>query len=459
MPKKINFTKPAIAALPLPEPGKRDVYWDTKREGLQVRVTSNGTKTFSVYHRVKGGAPERITIGRFPKVSVEKARDDALQIVAKLVDGASAAQINRERKGEPTLEALFNDFIEHRRNRRGAYLTQSTKDDYQNRFEVHLAKFGSRKLSQIKNSDIVALHARLGRNHPTGANRVVALVSSLYGFAREQKVYMGPNPAAGIKKFAETARDRFLQADELPRFFQALAEDSSDLVRDYVLLSLLTGARKSNVLSMRWADLNLERGEWRIPVTKNGTSQTVPLGPEALDILKSRKPKDGTKEAAKAVYVLPSTGKRGYLAEPKTGWRRILDRANAIGIVQRLEAAGHGEKAKQLMVDTKSPAEAVEALTKLAARRKVNIHGTALENLRIHDLRRTLGSWQAKTGASLAIIGKSLHHKSTNTTAIYARLDLDPVRASVNQATGAIFAAAGLKDSAEVVALKKANKK
>jgi integrase len=74
-----------------------------------------------------------------------------------------------------------------------------------------------------------------------------------------------------------------------------------------------------------------------------------------------------------------------------------------------------------------------------------------IDDLRIHDLRRTLGSWQAKTGASLAIIGKSLNHRNQNTTAIYARLDLDPVRDSVNTATSAIMAAAGLKPGADVV--------
>jgi len=75
----------------------------------------------------------------------------------------------------------------------------------------------------------------------------------------------------------------------------------------------------------------------------------------------------------------------------------------------------------------------------------------SIDDLRIHDLRRTLGSWQAKTGASLVIIGKSLNHRNQNTTAIYARLDLDPVRDSVNTATSAIMAAAGLKPGADVV--------
>jgi hypothetical protein len=78
-----------------------------------------------------------------------------------------------------------------------------------------------------------------------------------------------------------------------------------------------------------------------------------------------------------------------------------------------------------------------------------------LEKANLADLRRTIGSWQAKTGASLAIIGKSLNHKNPATTAIYARLDLDPVREAMQRATSAMLAAAGMKDSAKVVKLAK----
>ncbi len=83
----------------------------------------------------------------------------------------------------------------------------------------------------------------------------------------------------------------------------------------------------------------------------------------------------------------------------------------------------------------------------------IDIEGVRIPDLRIHDLRRTLGSWQAKTGASMVIIGKSLNHKNQATTAIYARLDLDPVRASVNTATSAMMEAAGLKTGADIVQL------
>jgi integrase len=144
--------------------------------------------------------------------------------------------------------------------------------------------------------------------------------------------------------------------DELPRFFKALSEEVNTTIRDYVLISLLTGARRSNVLSMKWSDINFERAEWRIQETKNGTTQIVTLSPEAVEILCNRKPSNSS------VFVFPGTGKMGHLMEPKKDWKRILERAG-------------------------------------------------ISDLRIHDLTRTLGSWQAKTSTSLTIIGKSFNHR------------------------------------------------
>jgi integrase len=170
----------------------------------------------------------------------------------------------------------------------------------------------------------------------------------------------------------------------------ALANEENFHMRDYFLLALLTGVRRSNVLAMRWDEINLIRDEWRI-ITKGNSAQTVTLSPEVVTILSERQ------QAANSEWVFPGTGKTGHLVEPKKAWQRLLDRAG-------------------------------------------------LSDLRIHDLRRTLGSWQAKTGASLLIIGKSLNHKSTQSTAIYARLDLEPVRESVNLATTAMLNAAGRKN-------------
>jgi integrase len=393
--KKINFTKAVLDALPLPEASKRDTYHDLKTSGLQLRVTSNGIKTFSLFRRVKNGSPERVTLGRYPDMTPEQARKESTRLNGLLVQGINPNTDARALKTETSLQELFDEFLKHRRNKRGAFLSEKTKRSYRYDFGLYLEKWGKRKLSQFKDTDFGKLHAEIGKEHPTTANRVIAMASSLFGYAAERKLFKGANPAHGIKKFPETKRDRFLQHDELPAFFKALAEEPNDTLRDYFLLSLLTGARRSNVQEMQWSQINFDRAEWRIPTTKNGEPQTVTLSPEAVEILRNR-------QGCHDVWVFPGTGATGHIVEPKKAWARVLDRAG-------------------------------------------------IDNLRIHDLRRTLGSWQAKTGASLAIVGKSLNHKSPSTTAIYARLDLDPVRESVERATGAMLAAGGLKVSGEII--------
>ncbi len=391
---KFNFTKATIEALPIPEKGWT-YYYDLKVQGLGIGVGATGKKSFILYRKING-RPERITLGRYPDLAIEQARGKASELNADIAEGKSPADRLRAAKREMTLNDLFQEYME----RRAAFNRRPDKPKAT--YRLYLSDWSNRKLSTIRHEEVDRLHKKIGRNNgQVTANIVLKLLHVMFNKAiNEWRIWKGESPAHGIAKFPEQSRDRFLQSDELPRFFQAVEEEENETIRDYVLISLLAGARKSNVLAMRWQDINFERAEWRIEVTKNGTPQTVALSPEAIEILQNRKPSDG------AIFVFPGSGKAGHLMEPKKGWKRILERAG-------------------------------------------------IDNLRIHDLRRTLGSWQAKTGASLAIIGKSLNHKNQNTTAIYARLDLDPVRDSVNKATSAMMQAAGLKGGADVMQLKK----
>lgn len=400
MDREFSFTKAALDALPLPEAGKRDVYHDKKTTGLQVRVSSAGTKTFCIYRRVKGGQPERVTLGRYPEMTIERARGEAAKVNAEIENGASPAKVKRAHREEPTFEEVFDLFIPGKRKRDGRSLSERTKKDYRDSLRIHLSTIKGMKLSQIGRDDVKRVHAKATKKSAASANRALAIVSSVYNYAIDELgVYEGSNPAARVKKNYEAPRERFAQAEELPRLFSAMAQDP---LGDFFMLALLTGARRSNLQAMRWEDIDLEHGVWLIPMTKNGTSQNVPLTQEAVMILRGRKEAEGESE-----FVFPGTGATGHLVEPKKAWARILKNAE-------------------------------------------------LGDLRIHDLRRTLGSWQAKTGASLTIIGKSLNHKTHQATAIYARLDLDPVRNSVNTATAAMLKAAGLKPLAEVKRIRSA---
>lgn len=383
---KFNFTKAAIENLPVPDKGW-SYHYDQKVQGLGIGIGSTGKKSFILYRKIHG-KPERITLGRYPDLTIEQARGKASEINTDIANGLNPSEVKRGRQAELTFAELFAEYLE-----RHSKPNKKTWTEDESQFRTYLAKpLGKMKLSSIDRSSIATIHSNITKaGHATTANRVKALVSSIFGWAISAGRWQ-TNPATGIRLNKEQSRDRFLQGDELPRFFQALADEQNDTMRDYFLLSLLTGARRANVLSMKWSDVTLDRAEWRIKETKNGTPQTVTLSPEAVVLLNNRKPIES------AIYVFPGTGKSGHLVEPKKGWKRILERAG-------------------------------------------------IDDLRIHDLRRTLGSWQAKTGASMAIIGKSLNHKNHNTTAIYARLDLDPVRASVEKATNAMLEAAGVEKS------------
>jgi len=414
MTVRIRFTKSGLSALPLPKEGARTNVYDTEVRKLAIRLTATGTRTFYVVKR-DGLSMAWVRLGTFPDMTAEGARKAAERALGDFAKGINPAMAKREERQKQTLGEAYEQFhVLHIKPRGiksaseihalwerclGAMPDAPPKKHGRKRTK-HPAgvDWTKRKLDAIDNAAVRALHAGIGRTHPTMANRVLELLSSIYNRAIEWG-YRSANPTGGIKPFKETKRDRFIQGSELPRFFISLAEDKSDDFKHFVLLSLLTGARRNNVLAMRWQDTDLQAATWRIAETKNDDPQVVALVPEAVEVLRAR----GAKGAG---YVFPAASKSGYLTAPKKRWAELLARAN-------------------------------------------------LADLRIHDLRRSLGSWQAITGASLPIIGKSLGHKSPDATMIYARLSLDPVRQSVNTATAAMMEAGGMKTPAKVVPLRR----
>jgi len=342
---KLHFSKRALLSLPLPTDGQRVSYWDKRVPGLALRVTASGSKAFYVYRRVKG-RPARIRLGGFPELTVEQARKRAAAMNMEIMAGGDPQERKRTMREEMTFGELFEQYLEtHAKVHKRTWAQDKAQQ------KRYLTRWKSRRASSITHSDVKALHARLGKaNGPYAANRVVALLHTVWEKAREAG-YSGPNPASGVRKFKEQSRERFLQADELPKFFKAL-EAETPTWRDFFMVALMTGARRGNVLGMKWADVHLDRATWVIPMTKSGAAVTLPLAPQVVDILKARKAE------TKGEYAFPSRGKTGHLVEMKSAWARVLDRAG-------------------------------------------------LDDLRIHDLRRTLGSWQAAGGSSLLVIGKS----------------------------------------------------
>lgn len=376
----INFTKATLEGLNIPHKGFK-VYKDTKENGLCLYITSGNAKTFFVRKRING-KDERIILGKFPDLSIENARKKAAQTKGEIAQGIDPQEKKKAIRDDSSFAEMFYEYIE-----KHAKLHKKTWEYDEREIQRLLPHFFKKKLMMITAQMVRDDHQRIYReNGLYMANRVIQILNAMFNKAIEWG-WNGKNPCDGIKKFKEKSRERFLAAEELSRFFEALQTLESKITADYIMLSLLTGARKSNVLEMKWEDINFDEKMWHIKETKNGTSQRLPLSQNAIEILQERLISRG-----KTPFVFASVeSKTGHLVEPKRAWATLLKRAN-------------------------------------------------IQDLRLHDLRRTLGSWQAATGANSYIIGKSLNHKSQSATAIYARLDTDPVRASINKATDAMFA-------------------
>ncbi len=320
----------------------------------------------------------------------EQARRRAAELNAEIGAGKNPAEQRRGLKAEITLRELFERFIEHHAKKH-----KRTWRYDESMFRLYFSDWGNRRISTINRREVQNRHGRMGiDNGEHQANRAFALLRSLYEKGREWG-YTGENPCFKLKKFQEQSRERYLSAEELGKFFTAVSAEPSEIARDFLLMLLFTGARKSNVLNMAWKNVSLDLKLWNIPAaqSKNKTSYTVPLVKSALEILTRRR-----KTNPESPWVFYSAAsKSGHLVEPKKAWNRVLK-------------------------------------------------GSGLEDVRMHDLRRTLGSWMSITGASLLTISYALGHKlaSLSVTAVYARANVDPIRQAMETAVQAMLRKGGM---------------
>jgi integrase len=386
MNREFSFTVRRLAGLMPPAAG-RVYYRDESTPGLQLCVTAAGAKTYYFVRRIDG-KPTRVRLGQLDQMGLQDARNAAMRRAAEVADGKNPQAERRARRDIPTLQQLFDHWLEH------AKAHKRTWRDDERQFKKYLAAWQKRRINAISQSDVAAWHAKLGDSSgPIQANRTLALLSTMFGRAGRLG-YNGPNPCVDVDRFPERVRERYLSADEMEPFFEALAAEEP-LWRDFFLLAILTGVRRGNIATMRWAALDLVNGVWHIPASesKNGKPVAIALSPPAIAILQARRKITGGE------YVFPASGRNGrpagHVADPRKAWSRII------------KASG-------------------------------------IDNLRMHDLRRTLGSWLAAGGTPLQVIGKALGHAEIRTTErVYAHLEIDPVRAAITKAGDAIVAAGG----------------
>lgn len=417
MPERINFTRDGLKRLSLPRDGARKYVYDTRVRGLAVQVTPAGTITFYLVRKVKAtGKTQRIRLGLFEpdshdsrSMTIEQARTQVEHLnreIANRVDVVSQRKAElaaNAAKKEPklTFGKLFEMYME-------LYAKHQTKTWPQSEeiYKRHFSIWHTQPPSAITKAELQHWVVRLScsRDHrhvrdcntqrKHAANRSFNLFRAVWNWAiKKDFIPTQHNPCIGIDMFAVKARERFIQpGDEYGRVVTAIHAETDSVVRDYFLLLLETAARRNNVLCMSWKEISFELRIWTITDTKNDDTQTIPLTDQAIAILESRR-RESEKNAQLiqrcgednvSKWVFPSTGRTGHLKSPFKCWKRIRERAGA-------------------------------------------------PDLRIHDIRRTVGSYLASQGQSSFIIAKTLGHKSLDATKVYARMNLDPVREALEK--------------------------
>ncbi len=427
----LYFDADTLAAI---QPGEtRSVWIDTLTQGLQLVVYPTGKRSF-FWRRKLAYASRRVHLGDFPGMGVSLARQRAEDLNGQVSRGQDPGEARHKLRKELLVGGLYALWMaEHMIHKRPSSVANAEQ-----LWRKYLSPvFATRKLSAVTRGAVAALHGKIGLTRQTRANRALEVLSSMCSFALAREIapaaWNGANPCSRVKGFRETPRKRFLGHDELPRFLTALeAEPNSDL-KDFFTMLLLTGARRANVEAMKWADLDLASGTWSVGAAeaKGGEEMKLALTSEAVELLRRRQteaddlvarvnartlapvPKmtlqeakrwrnEARKAASVDVYVFPGWGKTGHLVEPKSAWDRLLKRAK-------------------------------------------------ITDLRIHDVRRTVGAWLAAGGANVFLIKAALGHKSIAAASVYAQLEIGGVRTELEKVEAAMHKVAEVarKDAAK----------
>src|ERR1700721_892971 len=382
-PNIINPTPRHIRALKCP-PGKKQCYERISQDlHLYVSVTPGGSKSF-VYRRYLNNTYRELHL----ELKFADSLDDAMaREVIKEAESRAAelhARINRGEnpfdeaiaaKKALTVRELFNEYMERHVKKSRKQVTE-TNDN----FERWFSKLAHRRAASVTRHDAEKFHGEMNKERgPYAANRAVQLGRAVYKKAIKWKLIANDNPFSSLSLFDEHSRDRFLSAEEAGKLIQVLKDvpeknDDFRALRDFILLSMFTGARKTTVLSMRWDEI--KDGMWHIPdaKSKNKSGQVIPLSANELAILNDRRNMFKT-EGIIGGSVFPGTGSYGYLRDIKRSWTSLR---------------------KQ----------------------------TGLQDCTVHDLRRSLASAMASNNTNLSLIKSALNHRDLKTTAkVYAKVN------------------------------------
>lgn len=364
--------------------------WDSALPGFGLRVKPTGIKSFVLQYRTRERISRRMTIGRYGTLTLDHARKEARRLLGEVSLGKDPARERADAGNGPTVFELGLRYIcEHCEGRcKASTLVQ---------YEWLLKKFirpelGSHMLKALAREDVERLHQKLAAT-PYNANRVLGLLKTMLNYA-EHWGWREPdsNPARLIRKYKERKKQRYLSAEELERLHATIAKaEATGEITPHVAaafrLLILTGCRLNEILTLRWtAEIDLPNRRLLLARHKaDGKGiKAIPLSQPAMELLSRLERVDGNP------YTIVGTGENKHLVNLQKPWRKLRARA-------------------------------------------------ALSDVRIHDLRHSFASIAAAAGMSLPVIGALLGHTDQQSTARYAHLAQEPIRAA-SEVVGGVLA-------------------
>ena len=355
------------------------VHWDDALSGFGVRVRPTGRKSYIVKCRCRG-RQIKMTVGTHGPMTVEQARTTARGIIAEAKAGQDPSAEHSRMRKSPTMKELGQRFLDE-------YVPDhcrpTTEREYRRSVELFInPEIGTRKVIDIQRTDIAKLHHRL-RDKPYQANRTLGVLSKMFNLAEIWGLRSdGSNPCRHVKKYKEEKRERFLSDEEYKRLGEALRKAEAEKTEtqsaiNAIWLLMLTGCRLNEIMTLKWAYVDLDAKELRLPDSKTG-AKTVHLGAAAIDRIKEIEKLEGNE------FVIAGRMHGTRLTDLQHPWRRIRKTAG-------------------------------------------------LDDVRLHDLRHSFASRGLIVGEGLPMIGKLLGHSQIQTTARYAHLANDPIKSAANR--------------------------